>query len=131
MKHTAAPTVASNGQGYLNIGPLFASNGVQASSNGKHEHRGSGGSSGGSNKPTALELYAGAMSASDIVAVFMQRLVPLGECPELLGYSHQYGRRMILELAVIDEDIYDIHGRWYVSREFLDKLADRSKNDAA
>ena len=50
---------------------------------------------------------------------FRKELVPLAECPELLEYSHQYGRRLVLDTAVVDMDIFDVDGRWYVSRQFL------------
>lgn len=63
------------------------------------------------------------MGPERALELFRQYLVPLADAPSHLRYSHQYGRRLILDTALPDRDIFDVDGRWYVTVDFIAKLA--------
>jgi hypothetical protein len=63
------------------------------------------------------------MSPAEVAQLFAKTFVPVGDAPALLGYSNQYGRRLILLEAIEGQDLFDVNGRWFVSRAFLEQLA--------
>lgn len=68
------------------------------------------------------------LTASQIVELFLADLVPLSKIHEYICYSAQYARTYTFENAVLDVELFDIHGRWFVSKAFIDRTNDNRPN---
>lgn len=53
---------------------------------------------------------------------FEQLFMPLAEAHKHLNYNAQYARVLIINTAIVGEDLFDVHGRWFVSKAFIQKL---------
>ena len=61
----------------------------------------------------------------ELAAAFVATMIPINDAPALIGYTEQYGRRLILERAVEGVDRFQVYGRWFVTRAFLKTLDPR------
>lgn len=57
--------------------------------------------------------------------LFERTFVPVSLVGSMLNYSPQYARRLVGEQAVEEVDLFIIHGRQYVTAEFVQRISTR------
>jgi len=61
-------------------------------------------------------------NAELIVNAFLAEMIPLSQIHNYICYSAQYARTLTLEQAIMNVELFDIHGRWFVSRAFVERI---------
>ena len=61
-------------------------------------------------------------TAAEALQIFRRVFVPIGDAGRVMHFSQQHARRLVLTLAIEDEDLFLVDGRWYVTRSFCEEF---------